>query len=407
MAKSKRPTPRKASVPPQEKDDVVTQKLCDLAIELVEEEDSASMSDSLRQKDSDFNKLIKRSLYQKRDEILYESLERTKYADIGAYQLLKERIEEASEVIVTGRADGKNVEVNAFVIPMFVHTVGGLDREQCFHDQEAFELLTRSLQDAQLESPDATVVLISYAYHLDEIDAITFSHLNEMVRDAHAAMTDMRGAATPAIDRSFGGWPASHFAADDQAVELRFLLGFALKTTDDAFYRVPEDEAAVDTFFAARAERFERWTEQVAPLVKRCLVAEVAGSAEVDVNFLYQDLFHGGKERAIAEYLMLQMMSELNHALDERGIDAESTKAIVGLVDSGGDTALRVNLYALADGALVASSEKPSSVGSDLEVEVIDVHDALRTIGVASLALAATFDADGQAVDVRPYQPEI
>lgn len=376
------------------------QKLCDLALELVEQEDSASASDSLRQKEGDFHKLVKKCLYQKKDDILYEALEHAKYTDIGAYQLLKERIEETSEAIVTARDDGKNVEVNAFVIPMFVRTLGGLDREHCFHDQEAFDLLTRSLQKAQLESSDATVVLVNYAYHPDEIDSITFCHLNEMVRDAHASMTDKRGAPTPAIDRSFGGWTESKFAADDHAVELRFLLGFALKTTDDPFYRVPEDEADADVYFEARAERFQRWTQQVAPLVKRCLVAN---DRKFEVDFLYQDLFHGGIERGIGEYFMLQMMSELNQGLEERGIDRESTKAIIGPADVRDRAVLRVNLYASGDGTLLASSEKPWDIGRDLQVEIIDIQDALKTIGVTSLGLAAKFNADGQAVDVRPY----
>jgi hypothetical protein len=399
MPKNKRPTPRKSSNAPQEKDDALTQTLCDLALDLAEQEDSESMSDSLRQKESDFNKLVKRSIFQKKDEVLYEALERTKYADIGAYQLLKERIEEASEVIVTARADGKNIEVNVFVIPMFVYTIGGLQFEDCFEDQEAFELLSKSLQDAGLESPDASVVLVNHAYHLDEIDAITFSHLNEMVRDAHAAITDARGAATSAIDRSFGPWPEGQFAADDQAVELRFLLGFALKATDDAFYRIPEGEAAMEAYFEARAERFERWAEQIMPVVKRCLVAE---GTEIDVNFLYQDLFHGGKDRAIAEYFMLQMMSELNYGLDQHGIEAAATKAIIGPAEVRNETVLRVNLYASADNTLIASSEKPWNIGRDLEDEIADVQDALTTIGVTSLAVAAKFSADGQALEVQP-----
>ena len=399
MPKNKRPTPRKSSNAPQEKDDALTQTLCDLALDLAEQEDSESLSDALRQKESDFNKLVKRSIFQKKDEVLYEALERTKYADIGAYQLLKERIEEASEVIVTARADGKNIEINVFVIPMFVYTIGGLQFEDCFEDQEAFELLSKSLQDAGLESRDASVVLVNHAYHLDEIDAITFSHLNEMVRDAHASITDMRGAATPAIDRSFGPWPEGQFAADDQAVELRFLLGFALKATDDAFYRVPEGEDAMEAYFGARAERFERWAEEIMPVVKRCLVAE---GTEIDVNFLYQDLFHGGKDRAIAEYFMLQMMSELNYGLDQHGIDAAATKAIIGPAEVRNETVLRVNLYASTDDALVASSEKPWNIGRDLEDEIADVQDALTTIGVTSLAVAAKFSADGQALEVQP-----
>jgi hypothetical protein len=120
------------------------------------------------------------------------------------------------------------------------------------------------------------------------------------------------------------------------------------------------------------------------------------------VNFLYQDLFHGGKERGIAEYFMLQMMSELNHGMQQHGVAPENTDAIVGPADVRDEMLLRVNLY--ADGALIASSEKPLVVARDLQDEVDDTYDALMTIGVKSLSVALKFGADDQPVDVRPYQ---
>jgi hypothetical protein len=401
MPKNKRPTPRKSVASPEEQEDALTQKLCELAIDLAEQEDSESMTDSLKEKESDFQKIIKKCLYQKKDDILYEALERAKYADSSAYQLLKDSIGEASEVIVFRRDEAHDLEVNAFVIPLFAQTHGGLHSEQCFQDQEAFDLLTGSFQEAQLESRDATVVLVSHAYHLDEIDGITYSQLNDMVRDAFGSMTSKKAAATPAIDRSMSGWPENHFGPEDQAVELRYLLGFTLKRLDDPFYRVPEDEAAVDSYFEARDTRFQQWTQQVAPLVKRCLVTD--GTA-VDINFLYQDLFHGGKERGIAEYNTLRMMSELHHGLQVHGIMPEHAHAIIGPADIDGEMVLRVNLYANAGGALIASSEKPLDIVRDLQIEADDAYDALTTIGVHTLALAVRFDADGQAVDARPYE---
>jgi hypothetical protein len=401
MPKNKPPVPRKSGPSPEDKEDALTQKLCDLAIDLAEQEDSETMSAALQQTENDFRKLVKKCLYQKKDEVLYAAIERAKYADSGAHLLLKACVEETAETIVVEheRDGGPAQEVNAFVIPIFVRTAGGLDSGQSFQDQPAFEALTKSFQEAQLESPDAKVVLISHAYHLDEIDSITYSHLNEMVRDALASMTDKKSAPTPAIDRSLGGWPENVFAPQDQAVELRFLLGFALKTTDDAFYQVPQDEDAADAYFALREERFQRWTEQVAPLVQRCLVTD---GREVDVNFLYQDLFHGGKERGIAEYFMLQMMSELNHGMQQHGVAPEQANAMIGPADVRDEMLLRVNLY--ADGALIATSEKPFVFGRDLQVEIDDTYDALTTIGVTALAVAHKFDADGQPVDARPYQ---
>lgn len=401
MPKTKRPPRKKSGGPSEDKADILAQKLCDLAIEIVEREDRELMNDSLKQTESDFHKIIRKSLYQKKDDILFESLERANYADSDAYQLLKDRIEEASGVILVRDDQGNTLEVNAFVIPIFAHTTGGLDSAQCFQDEEAFDLLTKSFKEAQLESPGASVVLVSNAYHLDEINRIGYSHLNEMVHDAYASMTRKKLVATPAIDRSIAGWPENPFAPEDRAVELRFLLGFALKTADDAFYQVPEDEDAADAYFEAREQRFRRWTEQVAPLVKRCLVTD---RREIDVNFLYQDLFHGGKERGIAEYHMLQMMSDLSRSLQDHGVNPADTKAIIGPVELDGEMVLRVNLHAEANGALLASSEKPLDAVRDLQVEAADTYDALMTIGVKSFALAEGFDAAGQAVGMRPYE---
>ncbi|MGZ9709536.1 DUF2863 family protein [Glaciimonas sp. GNP009] len=412
MPKNKRPIPRKSAPSDEEIQDALVQQLCDLSIGLAEQEIGASnennesdgsngpSNDTLKEQEREVYKIIKKSLHQKKDDVLYESLDRLKHADTAVYQLLKERIEEAAEVVLTRRDEGITVEINAFLIPMFVRTIGGLECAQSFQNQDAFDLLTKSLQKAQLESQDATVVLVSYAYHLDEIDSITFSHINAMVREALASMTDKKAAATPAIESSFGGWPDSDFGPDDIAVELRFLLGFTLKTADDAFYHVPDEDAAVDAYFEAREKRFQSWTEQAAPLVKQCLITD---DREVDVNFLYQDLFHGGKERGIAEYFMLQMMSELNHGLEQQGVSAENTTAIIGPAEVRGDVVLRVNLYNESDGALIASSEKPSAVTRELDIEIEDTYDALTTIGVRSLSIAMKFDVYGQAIDVEAY----
>lgn len=404
MPKNKRPVPRKASLSPEDKDEAVTQQLCDLAIDLAEQDgdeaEGVAAGATLQQAGIDFHKIIKKSLQQKKDDILYDAIERTKYADLDAWRFLKEQVEEASEILLVRRDEGKVLELNAFVVPFFAHARGGLKREQSFQDQEAFDALSASFKQAQLEGPDATVVLVSHAYHLDEIDSIRYSHLFEMNRDAFGAMADKKLAATTAIERSISGWPDNQFGADDDAVELRFLLGFSLKATDDPFYKVPEDEAGADAYFNAREERFHGWTEQVAPLLKRCLVTD---GSEIDLHFLYQDLFHGGKERGIAEYFTLQMMSELNHGLDQHGVASFDANAVVGPADVRGDMVLRVNLYG-KDGALLASSEKPLAAVADLQIEVDDTYDALRTIGVTTLAVAVRFEADGQPSEVQPYQ---
>lgn len=400
MPKNKRPVPRKANDTPEDKDDAVTQSLCDLALDLVEQEDSASESEALRLKEVEFQRLIRKNLNQKKDEVLYESIERAKYEDVGAYQFLRSHIEEAASTVLIRREGAPTMEINAFVVPLFVHSTGGLVEEQGFQDQAAFELLVKSFQQGGLESPKAKVVLMNHAYDLGEIDSITYSHLNDMVRDAWAAMTDKKVQATPALDRSVGGWSANAFGAHDAAMELRFLLGFALKREDDPFYQPPEGEEAADAWFAARMARYQDWTVQVAPLLRRCLAAP---EAELDINFLYQDLFHGGKEQGMAEYAMLQMMSEINAALEQHQIGPEQVTAVVGPADVRDNMVLRVKLYRSAGGAALCSSEKPLDLAADLEIEVDDICDALATIGVTTLAVALKFDPYGEPVEQRPY----
>jgi hypothetical protein len=410
MPKNKRPIPRKSSETAQDKDDLVAQSLADLALDLAEQEDSETsdaMSAQLRQKEIDFHKLIKKTLHQKKDEVLYDAIERAKYADVGAYQHLRSSVEEASAVALIRHLDAPEMEINAFAIPLFVHSIGGLKAQEDFQDQDAFDLLVKSFQQGELESLEARVVLISHAYDLNEIDRITYSHLGEMVRDAWASMTDKKIGAMPALERSIAGWSPTSFGPADAAVELRFLLGFALKRADDPFYHAPLDEAKADAWFAARMQRYQLWTQQVAPLVQRCLAFDASA---ITLNFLYQDLFHGAKEQGLAEYFMLQMMSEINHALRENGIAGQQVHAIVGPADVNGAMVLRVNLHA-AEGdvpgvqsKLLASAEKPLDLAADLQLEVDDICDALATLGIDSVSVALRLDAEGSAIDVRPYK---
>lgn len=394
--------PKKPRESEEDKDEATTLALCDLAMTLALDEARGGESG---QESIDFHKIIKRSLHQKKDEVLYDALARAESLDHRAAIHLKAAVEEAAEVTVIERADGRRMEINAFVIPLFLHTVGGLDPERCFQDQDAFEQLSKSFQAGALESPTATVVLVNHGYHLNEIDGITYSHLHEMLRDAFGAMTDKRIAATPAIDRSFGGWPDSPFAAEDAAIELRFLLGFSLKAVDDPFYEVPDSEADADAYFTAREMRFQKWTATAAPLVRRCfgLAGNGGGAQDSDVHFLYQDLFHGGKERGIAEYFMLQMISELNHGLQQKNVPATRTRAVIGPVDLGDESVLRVQLVGVDDGSLLVSADKPVPGALDWPVEVADAYSALMMIGVQTSSVASGFDSAGAPLDVRAY----
>lgn len=401
MPKTKRSSAAKSVAPvtsfaeDESFDEALTDQFAQQAIELASEDER---SPALPAKLRDLRRGIAKSLRQQQDDVLYEALERARDQEPEAYTYLRALIEETAETVFFTRHE-RSFEVNAFVIPMFVRTVGGLDANNNFRDADAFTELTASIKAAGLESPDAQVVLVSYAYHLDEIDALTYSHLEAMVRDAYAAMTDKKITATPAIDRSMRGWPEKRFQADDLAVELRFLLGFALKPADDPFYVIPQGEAAMDDYFAERARRFQAWSETAGTMLRGCLTAP-GHDGEFDVHFLYQDLFHGGKERGIAEYLTLQMMSELDHALGQNGVSAQQTHAVIGPVHLDGEDALRLNLY--RDDTVVATLDRPLGTGGEMQTEIDDVYDALLTMGVRSVGLADKFDAAGTAVNVRP-----
>jgi hypothetical protein len=191
------------------------------------------------------------------------------------------------------------------------------------------------------------------------------------------------------------GWSATAFGADDSAVELRFLLGFSLKRADDAFYKVPKGDKAADAYFAKRAERYQKWTEQYGALVQRCLGRGRGTMPELTLNFLYQDLFFGARAQGQSEYAMLQILSALNQALDGR--DPAQADAVIAPTDVDDEMVLRVQLS--LDGALLASCDKPLDLGADLEAEVDDLRDALASIGVARVDVALRFDAQGRPVE--------
>ena len=395
MQKNKRPANRKPADTPELKDELLTRNLCELALELAEQEDPDTMSELLRQRATTFHKLVRKLLNQHKDEVLYGAVELARDEDVGACQYLRDAIEEAAGTVLLRRDNAPEMEIDAFAIPVFVHSTGGLDPAQDFQDPDAYDALLASFKQAELEGPKARVVLIGHAYDLGEIDRITYSELHEMVRDAATSMLEKKLVPTPAIERSLAGWTPAGFGPDDAAVELRFLVGFALKRADDPFYRVPADEAAADAYFARRMERYQRWTEQYGPLVRRCL----GGARPLQLNFLYQDLFFGAKQQAVAEHDMLQLLTTLNQALAARGADPARATAIVGPADVDQAMQLRTCLY--LDGEALAAYDKPLDLGADLETEVADVRDALASIGLRKLSMALRFDASGAPVEPR------
>ncbi|GJJ01334.1 hypothetical protein RugamoR64_18720 [Duganella rhizosphaerae] len=403
MPKNKRPVPRKSANSPELKDEQQTTELCALALDLADGEFNHDIvADSTRaelaQKALDFQRLLRKLLNQSKDEVLYGAIELARDESRDGYRYLRNAVEEGAASLMLRREGAPEMEIDAFAIPVFVHSQGGLDPAFDFQDAAAYEALLDSFTDAGLESPNARVVLVSHGYDLDEFERVSYGQLHTMVREAAQSLTEKKIAAAPALERSMAaGWSATGFGADDTAVELRFLLGFAMKRADDAFYQVPAGEKAADAYFAKRAERYQKWTEQHAPLVARCL-GRGRGDGALRLNFLYQDLFFGAREQGQSEYAMLQLLSALNQAIAGRA--PAELNAVIAPSDVDDEMVLRVQLR---DGeAVLASGDKPLDLGADLELEVDDLRDALASIGVAAVQVALRFDADGQPVEPRP-----
>ncbi|MES2163501.1 MAG: DUF2863 family protein [Pseudomonadota bacterium] len=403
MPKNKRPQPRKSANSPELKDEQQTTELCALALDLADGEfNNDIVADSTRaelaQKALDFQRLLRKLLNQSKDEVLYGAIELARDESRDGYRYLRNAVEEGAASVTLRREGAPEMEIDAFAIPVFVHSQGGLDPAFDFQDGAAYEALLASFTDAGLESPKAKVVLVSHAYDLEEFERVSYGQLHTMVREAAQSLTEKKITAAPALERSMAaGWSVTGFGADDTAVELRFLLGFAMKRADDAFYKVPAGEKAADVYFAQRAERYQQWTEQHAPLVARCL-GRGRGDGELRLNFLYQDLFFGAREQGQSEYAMLQLLSALNQAIGGRA--PADLNAVIAPSDVDDEMVLRVQLR---DGeAVLASGDKPLDLGADLELEVDDLRDALASIGVSALQVALRFDADGQPVELRP-----
>ena len=385
MPKNKRPVPRKSAATPvvQDDDDLVAQAMADLALDVaVPEDDDEAV---VRQKQEDLNRLISNALRKKNDDVLYDAIDRARYTDIPAYQLLRASIEEASGVIVMRREGAPPMEINAFAIPLFVHGAGGLKEDEAFADPAAFDALVDSLRSGELESADAKVVLVAHAYDPREAARITYCELNDIVREVHASMTARKLTAAPALDRTMTGWAPNTAAAGEPTVELRFLVGFALKRVDDPFYAIPADEARAEDYFEARMARYRAWADNAAPLVRRCLAAKPDA---IEINFLYQDLFFSAFEHGVEELATLRMMTQLNQMLDASGLEPAQASALLAAAASDDDLVMRVTLLG-QDGGLLGTVEKPLDVGAELEAEIEDVRDALAAIGIGTIEINA------------------
>lgn len=390
MPKNKRPVPRKSANSPEAKDEQHTQELFTLALELADESAgadivAASTREELAQKHVDFQRLLRRLLAQGKDEVLYGAIELAREENLDGYRYLRSAIEEGAANLLLRRDDAPDMEIDAFAIPVFVRSQGGLDPAFDFQDGDAYEALLASFTAAGLESAKAKVVLVSHAYDAGEIERITYGQLQAMVREAAHSLTEKKIAAAPALERSMKhGWSATAFGPDDSAVELRYLLGFALKRADDPFYKVPASEKAADAYFAKRAETYQKWTEQYAPLVARCLGRARGADPALQLSFQYQDLFFGARAQAQSEYDMLHLLSELNQAL--AGRDPAQVQAVIAPSEDDDQPLLLVELS--QDGAVLASAAKPHDPAADLALALEDLADALASLGLTDISVS-------------------
>jgi hypothetical protein len=389
---------RKPAKPAEADPDALAQNLVDLALEITERESADPATLAARRQE--LTVLIRRLLRRKHDDVLGGAIEVARYTDADCCRLLRERVEEEAATLHVRGDDDVEMEIDAFMIPLFVHSTGGLVETDVFRDDADFEALMDSFRQAGLASPGTRIVLVRHLYDLDGVDRIRYSDLQEMLREAYAAMRSRKLVATPAIAATMRPWESSDYGPDDEAMELRFLLGFALKAADDPFYDVPADEAGGDAYFEGRMARYRMWAGSVAPLLQRCLSSHPAG---VELNFLYQDLFYGAKEQGVAELSMLATLAEVNQRLDEQQRAPDRIKAVVAPVEANGEAVLRINLYPLDGGAPLATVDKPLDLAAHLEAELEDLCDALGTVGLDGILLARGFDESGEPESAEPY----
>jgi hypothetical protein len=403
MPKNKRPAPRKPAKPAAEPDhEALAQNLVDLALEITEADPEDLQAAARRpQFEQDLLTLVRRALRRNHDEVLYGAIEAARYTDPECCRYLQEHIEEEAATLRLRDEDGSELEIDAFMIPLFVSSTGGLKAEELFQDDAAFEELSDSFRHTGLASADSRVVLVRYLYDLDEVDHISYSGLQQMLKEAAASMRSKKLVAAPAIEASMRGWHASGYGPDDEAMELRFLLGFSLKHADDPFYKVPKDEAAADAYFEGRMARYRMWAGTIQPLLARSLAP--SDPAGIELNFLYQDLFYGAKGQGVAELGMLATLSEVNARLEELDLEPGRIKAVVAPVDLVDHAALRINLYPLDGGAPLATIDKPLDLAADLETEMEDLCDGLGTLALDGILVARSFDEGGQPEGAEAY----
>lgn len=405
MPKNKRPVPRTSNNTRTPDANAQARELSELALEIAEREEVPGFGDDDAGQEAlaaAVRKLVRKGR-KGGDEVLYEAIELARYTDPLACRLLRARIEEEAATWRFRKEDGPEHEIDAFLVPLFVRSRGGLVAREGFQDQEAFEALAGSFVRHGLDSERAKVVLLQHAFDLAEIDHIAYGTLHEMLREAAASLLEKKLQPAPTIEAAVRGWTGEPVAPDETALELRFLLGFSLKRADDPFYRVPQDEAGSDAYFAARMARYRDWTMAVAPLVARCLARD---PERLELSFLYQDLFYGAKEQGVAELAMLGLLAEARRLLAAKDLLPDAVHAAVAPLDMGEHIVLRANLYALDGGRPWGHVDKPVDLAADLGAEVDELCDALLSLGLEGVSIATGFSQDGHAEGAEPYRTQ-
>ena len=286
------------------------------------------------------------------------------------------------------------------MIPLFVHSTGGLREAEVFHDDAAFEELSESLRQAGLASADTRVVLVRHLYDLDAVDRIHYGDLQEMLREA-ASVAAFEEAASPRPPSRPACGPGGRAAAepDDEAMELRFLLGFALKRADDPFYRVPADEAGADAYFEGRMARYRMWAGGIAPLLQRCLSTPSGRDrAEFPVPGPVLRRQGAGPGRA----------GDAGHAVRSQRPPGRAGHARRSASRRSSRRSMPAASSCCASTCIRSTAarrwprvDKPVDLAADLESELEDLCDALGTAGLDGVLVARGFDAHGEPEDCR------
>src|SRR5438094_7120111 len=134
MPKNKKPVRRQPPPPAPDRTDELVEDMAVLALEVAEQEESDPAAIAAKQ--DELQKMVRNALRKKQDEVLYGAIEHARFDDVDAFTLLREQIEEAAASIVL-RAEGKPAEeIDAFLVPLFVHSKGGLRPDAVFADAD-------------------------------------------------------------------------------------------------------------------------------------------------------------------------------------------------------------------------------------------------------------------------------